>query len=712
MTKQLAARQDGRAKGGKVAIARELGSTIYQVRGVDGELEAEHVRKDVLLEDGTATKKISWRRNGRSGLGGFSTANLPLYGIHDLGTSVARVVVVEGEKAADALRDRGVTAVGTVTGASGTPSDESLTPLLNFEHIILWPDNDQAGGDHMTRVAQSLLRLGAFDICVASWPSAPPKGDAADYEGTSEELKREILGQCEPVTPEKSLPKIQVNLRQLGDVQRDAMAALQASKPELYERAGELVRVRVDERGRPIVSSVGKDALRTSLADAATWLRATRDGSADAFVPLDIASGVLAFASWGLPQLVGITEAPIVRLDGTVLTDGGHDPVSGYYAHLGAGLAGITVASDPGPEDARRAAQFILFELFDDFPFADDASRAHALALLVTAVIRPAIRGSLPIAAINKPQAGTGGSLLIDVISTVATGRRSANEVAPSAEEEWRKVMHAEALEGALIVTFDNVEQIVRSAALASAVTSGRVKGRRLGASEMLESDFTGQVVLTGNNLRFGGDIPRRTYMITLDARVARPFLREGFRHDDLIGWAGEHRREVLEAVLTMCRAWYCAGSPDAGHRLGSFEDWARVVGGIVTFARVEGFLEGLEEMWEDADEDGPAWEAFLRSGYALLGPEPFKTSDLFRYFRSTSDEALTFQELAPAAMVLDGKDESAKRSVGHALASQIDHRYGEDGDQVWLERGPKDRTNVRTWRISIDTGPPGKRPP
>src|SRR5437879_3362721 len=63
----------------------------------------------------------------------------------------ARVVVTEGEPAADALNRRGILAVAIVTGASGTPSDETLRPLLAYAPV-LWPDADPQGHGFVQRV--------------------------------------------------------------------------------------------------------------------------------------------------------------------------------------------------------------------------------------------------------------------------------------------------------------------------------------------------------------------------------------------------------------------------------------------------------------------------------------------------------------------------------------------------------------------------------
>ncbi|ACY46969.1 DUF3987 domain-containing protein [Rhodothermus marinus] len=175
----------------------------YEVRDASGRLIAVHRRRD--YSDGS--KRLSWLTPGpdgrlRPGLGGLSPADLPLYGVDRLDPSYPGVVVVEGEKAAEALGTIVRNAVGTVTGASSTPGDEALRALLGFERIYLWPDNDGPGRDHMLRVGDRLRRLGAKDVRVLEWCDAPEHGDAADfvehYGDRAREKLRELVAVAQP----------------------------------------------------------------------------------------------------------------------------------------------------------------------------------------------------------------------------------------------------------------------------------------------------------------------------------------------------------------------------------------------------------------------------------------------------------------------------------------------------------------------------------
>ena len=157
-----------------------LGRTEYQIRDVDGTVRAIHVR----VPSGNGHKAFLWKRpDGTDGLDGLATEDLPLYGAHRLRewSADAVLVLAEGEKAADALASAGIPALGTVTGAAGTPSPAVLASLTG-RAVLLWADNDGAGREHMARIAAVLDTIAAPGI--VAWPDAPPKGDAADFMAT------------------------------------------------------------------------------------------------------------------------------------------------------------------------------------------------------------------------------------------------------------------------------------------------------------------------------------------------------------------------------------------------------------------------------------------------------------------------------------------------------------------------------------------------
>lgn len=155
--------------------------TSYLIVDKDGVLGAIH---EHVKDTKTGDKQCYWRQpNGEPGLNGTRLEDLPLYGIHELDPEAMIVVLVEGEKArdalAEALADSPVSVIGTVTGAGGTPSTATLEALRGHE-VVLWPDADKPGVEHMARIAKRLQGI-ATAVRIYTWHDAPHKGDAADH---------------------------------------------------------------------------------------------------------------------------------------------------------------------------------------------------------------------------------------------------------------------------------------------------------------------------------------------------------------------------------------------------------------------------------------------------------------------------------------------------------------------------------------------------
>src|SRR5262249_9215135 len=187
------------AEGGVLDLARRLGLSLaerlghvarketgrWMIRGRTGRPVAVKVR----LEPGHNGKPQDcvWERpDGRRGLGAVKPDALPLYGTHELASAPPGPrVVVEGEKARDRLAQRGVCAVGTVTGASGTPTHDVLGVLVGAD-VVLWPDADAPGRAHMCRIGSRLTELGISPRVLSPWPGRSEASDAAGWADSPE----------------------------------------------------------------------------------------------------------------------------------------------------------------------------------------------------------------------------------------------------------------------------------------------------------------------------------------------------------------------------------------------------------------------------------------------------------------------------------------------------------------------------------------------
>ena len=137
--------------------------------------------------------------------------------------------------------------------------------------------------------------------------------------------------------------------------------------------------------------------------------------------------------------------------------------------------------------------------------------------------------------------------------------------------------------------------------------------------------------LMTGNNPKLSDEMSRRCVRARIDPRVDRPWLRAKFKHKAVAEWAKQNRSALVHAVLTLIQAWIVAGQPLHPIRLGSFEAWSAIVGGVLGVAQIPGFLGNLDELYETADADGQMWREFTATWWDAFHSEPQKVGDLNR---------------------------------------------------------------------------------
>lgn len=390
--------------------------------------------------------------------------------------------------------------------------------------------------------------------------------------------------------------------------------------------------------------------------------------------------------------LDGVSAVPLVREDGSVVTESGYDAETRHYVHLSEELSGLSVPEHPSPADIEAARSLLVEDLFGDFLLKDRADVAHAVAALITPLVRSLLPTS-PGFAVNGLQAGVGKGLLLHVVSTVVAGVNPALSMLPGTEDEMRKSLTALLHSGATSVFFDETAEI-DSAVLNGFITAESWSDRRLGVTERIEMPNKTVVIFAGNNIAIIGDAARRTVQIRLHTNSPNPESRTGFRHDDLKAWVTDHRCELLAACLTLIRAWFDAGRPVPTHdaRMGSFERWQDTLAGILSVAGIDGLLEGWFEQRAAADIDGQHWSAHLGWLADHYGDDEFTAR--------TAASDLAFDEEAeypPGLENLAEKSSSAARELGKAWAKQAD-RWRPNG--LRIVRTAEGQGGRMKWRI------------
>ncbi|NOJ81079.1 CHC2 zinc finger domain-containing protein [Myxococcus xanthus] len=482
-------------------------------------------------------------------------------------------------------------------------------------------------------------------------------------------------------------PEINVGNRQLWAIVTEArQAVVQANERRmkaastqgfaneaapLFVRGNALAQLAQPEKEAPILSEMTEAAVYGVLLREATWVAEVEGRPHSVFPPKDVARDFLAYPPPGLPPVEAVITTPVFGQDGKLLLTPGLHPEDRLWLELTPALHLGAVPERPTPEEVAAARALFFDDVFVDFPFAHPSDKAHALAAVLLPFVRRMIEGCTPLHVVEAPAVGSGKGLLCNLVSWVVTGRACAIGTLPENEEEIRKTLTAELALARPLILLDNANEkaTLSSAALAAMLTSTSWTDRLLGKTQKLTLPNTAMWMLTGNNPRLSKDIARRSVRIRIDPKLDRAWTRTDFRHDPIIPWVKEHRSELVRAALTLVQAWIAAGRPLGKERLGSFEHWAAVMGGLLKVAGVEGFLGNLDELYANADVEGESWREFVQAWWAAHGAEEVLVSSL--------NELCEKDELMLQVRG-EGGPRSQQSRLGRALQTARDRVFGD----------------------------------
>jgi DNA primase len=508
------------------------------------------------------------------------------------------------------------------------------------------------------------------------------------------------------------LRRIQVNNRQLRDVIADAWVAVHAlndspdgasGRPFVFQKGGTLVRI-AGEGGSSRIEPLCETAVYGMLARCANWHKVTEEAVLAAPPSKDAARDMLVNPDFAVPPLESVMRTPAFGSDGNLISTPGYHRGDAAWLFLDAALNVPPVPSRPTGEQIAQAKALLVDELLLDFPFVRESDRAHALAAILLPFVERMIGALAPIHLIEAPTQGSGKGLLASLIGIITTGAAPEGRTLPEAEDDVRKMITAELITGRPIILLDNLNEKRKldSSALASVVTQSTWTDRILGVSRMLDLKNHALWMMTGNNPQLSDEMSRRCIRIRIDPRIDMPWLRDGFKHPVLGEWAMANRSALVHAALTLIQAWVAAGRPLYTRRLGSFEKWSEVMGGILEVAGIPGFLGNLNELYAAADTDGQMWREFTGAWWEVYREQPKRVSEL--------NQLCEDRDLM-ATVRGDGGPRSQHTRLGKALGVKRDRVF--NGLTVKRLSEGNHKTGVLYALVLADGDKPGQyRPP
>ena len=574
--------------------------------------------------------------------------------------------------------------------------------LSRFEgrRVIIMLDADAGENLDVYDAGDKLAaKLGLEGAASAEFVPSPAwgKGGIDDYLATVEPARRtqhlaKMLSATAPKPAERrprvrrgapdepdtdGRPLITVN-RDRRNVIRDIHAAMRDrwDGRELFSYGGVLTRLR-----GAVTEPLDKDSFMAWLAEGVATYKYTPAGAAsparwEPCWPDPQTAGAVLSRGDEFAPLNRVAATPFARPDGTICSAPGYDSPTGTVLVPGPDLAGLSVPEMPDRNLAAAAASFLLDEWLGDMPFRDDASRANALAMVLTPFTR-GLYPLVPLAVVSGIQPGVGKSMLADCLHLMCLGEPA--QPLPWIEDdddEIRKQILSAFRAGQNFICFDEAH-VIGGPALTRAITAVTYADRILGVSKM--ASFPNQMtwMSLGNQVSANADMARRVYYIEIYPPMPNPQDRDesDFAHPDLRTWTLANRRTLVAAALTVVRAWFAAGQPGAsrGSLMGSFERWDKMMSGILAHAGVGGFLGNMAERRAERDTSGGLWAdhlIWLRETFGA-GAE-FTVLDVLVKAQSSGGAWDS-----PPGRLDNPSEPGFARSLGNAYSRQQDRWFG-----------------------------------
>jgi hypothetical protein len=269
---------------------------------------------------------------------------------------------------------------------------------------------------------------------------------------------------------------------------------------------------------------------------------------------------------------------PVIGADGKLVKlKSGYDPSAKVFS-----ADSVSYKTDMPIAKAKQT----LDDWFGQFEFGDDG---RSKSVLVAFAVSEFVRYLMPPdvsrpAGISQCNAVGGGKTFALQMSMGPVHGLTAVMSYPKGGEELRKKVAGAFQDGDRLLIFDNVEGYANSDVICQVISSPKYKDRILGVSSQTEWKHASQIMFSGNNIRIGPDLARRSLICDLRQTAERPELRTV--KNPFSGPMLERNRPTLLAALWSLTAnWIKKGKPCSGTVLGSFTDWSKTVGGIVTAA-------------------------------------------------------------------------------------------------------------------------------
>lgn len=318
----------------------------------------------------------------------------------------------------------------------------------------------------------------------------------------------------------------------------------------------------------------------------------------------------------------GVITAPVINHKGDI-TKPGYNKCSHLYYYPG--KSNIQAPDEVSKEVAQEAFN-TLMKPFAEFTCSEELDKTALQCAVLTTIMRPYFT-KCPAIILDAPVYGTGKTFLAQCLGALGTGRNVSAISGIESENEMKNLIITKIMEDARVILLDNIMGKFNSVSLSSYLTSDEYEGRVSGSNIKFSSRTKMLILLTGNNMRLGGDMARRVIRITLDSKVEDLSTRvfSGNPLNYILG----NRDELVQAGLAVIKGFIQSSLLKPGS-MTSFESWDEMIRQPVLWLTGKDILDKYKQEQED-NSDKDDLRRFVTGGRLLMGGGEFVAKDFQR---------------------------------------------------------------------------------
>lgn len=289
--------------------------------------------------------------------------------------------------------------------------------------------------------------------------------------------------------------------------------------------------------------------------------------------------------------------------------------------------------------DTLEEADYILKDVFKDFPYASNASLANSIGQLISGCMRYCMGSDMPPIALTTSQVhGSGKSMETDCIHCILYGIPAEWSPRINTIDEYRKTLLTHALAGSPMICFDNLNDKLDIEALASVATSRRLSGRMLHTMNKVTVENMMSICLNGTALDVSTEIVDRTIWKVMDTHIKsadRTFKYKAIIDSQII----PNRPAILSAVFTYIANWIDKGCKISEEKAQKHRAkvWSGLIGGVMQDTIwYEDFLGNSDKQRLQADTTYVRWQyamdevgKFIGIKHGSLYTNPFTIKEI-----------------------------------------------------------------------------------